>query len=157
MISGFCLVVALVQPHVPWVMGDHYSQYPDDKIDLPLIWWILRSLVMHSPAISLRSLIWTGKLGKFWIRSRQQGLKRMIRWCYSHRNRVHSFPGVNGPYWDNGLHTALVARWPGKTPAGKRTDAMVSVCGCNTNSCRNRRWRSQRFRVRWNQQIICMF
>ena len=30
----FCLVVALVEPHVPWVMGDR-SQYPDDKIKLP--------------------------------------------------------------------------------------------------------------------------
>ena len=30
----FCLVVALVEPHVPWVMGDA-SQYPQKKIKLP--------------------------------------------------------------------------------------------------------------------------
>ena len=30
----FCLVVALVEPHVPWVMGDA-SKYPPKKIKLP--------------------------------------------------------------------------------------------------------------------------
>ncbi len=30
----FCLVIALVEPHVPWVMGDP-SQYPAEKIKLP--------------------------------------------------------------------------------------------------------------------------
>ncbi|VAW27397.1 heparan N-sulfatase, partial [hydrothermal vent metagenome] len=30
----FCLVVALVEPHVPWVMGDA-SQYPPNGIKLP--------------------------------------------------------------------------------------------------------------------------
>ena len=30
----FCLVVALVEPHVPWIMGDR-TQYPDKKIKLP--------------------------------------------------------------------------------------------------------------------------
>ena len=32
--TPFCLVVALVEPHVPWVMGDA-SQYPPNKIKLP--------------------------------------------------------------------------------------------------------------------------
>ena len=32
--APFCLVVALVEPHVPWVMGDA-SQYPPKKLKLP--------------------------------------------------------------------------------------------------------------------------
>ena len=32
--KNFCLVVALVEPHVPWVMGDA-SQYPPKEIILP--------------------------------------------------------------------------------------------------------------------------
>ncbi|MEE3177420.1 MAG: sulfatase-like hydrolase/transferase, partial [Verrucomicrobiota bacterium] len=32
--ESFCLVVALVEPHVPWVMGDS-SKYPPEKIILP--------------------------------------------------------------------------------------------------------------------------
>ncbi|NQU23954.1 MAG: sulfatase-like hydrolase/transferase, partial [Candidatus Nealsonbacteria bacterium] len=35
------------------------------------------------------------------------------------------FPGCKWTNWDTGLHTALIARWPGRIAAGKRTDAMV--------------------------------
>ncbi|NOY96202.1 MAG: sulfatase-like hydrolase/transferase, partial [Chlorobi bacterium] len=35
------------------------------------------------------------------------------------------FPGNKWTCWDTGLHTALTIRWPGKVPAGKRTDALV--------------------------------
>jgi uncharacterized sulfatase len=35
------------------------------------------------------------------------------------------FPGCKWTNWDTGVHTALIARWPGKVPAGKRTDAIV--------------------------------
>ena len=35
------------------------------------------------------------------------------------------FPGCKWTNWDNGLHTALIARWPGQVPVGARTDAMV--------------------------------
>ncbi len=35
------------------------------------------------------------------------------------------FPGCKWTNWDTGLHTALVARWPGRVAAGERTDAMV--------------------------------
>ena len=35
------------------------------------------------------------------------------------------FPGCKWTTWDTGLHTALVARWPGKIAQGQRTDAMV--------------------------------
>ena len=33
------------------------------------------------------------------------------------------FPGNKWTCYDAGLHTALVARWPGRVPAGKRTAA----------------------------------
>ncbi|MFT5130366.1 MAG: N-sulfoglucosamine sulfohydrolase, partial [Rhodothermales bacterium] len=35
------------------------------------------------------------------------------------------FPGCKWTNFDTGLHTALIARWPGKTPIGKRSDAIV--------------------------------
>ena len=35
------------------------------------------------------------------------------------------FLGCKWTNWDTGLHTALIARWPGTTPVGKRTDALV--------------------------------
>ena len=35
------------------------------------------------------------------------------------------FPGNKWTNWNTGVHTALVARWPGQVPAGKRIDALV--------------------------------
>ncbi len=35
------------------------------------------------------------------------------------------FPGNKWTCWDTGLHTGLVARWPGKITAGRRTAANV--------------------------------
>ena len=35
------------------------------------------------------------------------------------------FPGCKWTNWDTGVHTALVARWPGKVAAGERTAAMI--------------------------------
>jgi N-sulfoglucosamine sulfohydrolase len=38
------------------------------------------------------------------------------------------FPGCKWTNWDTGVHTALIARWPGKVSAGKRTDELVQYC-----------------------------
>jgi uncharacterized sulfatase len=35
------------------------------------------------------------------------------------------FPGCKWTNWDTGLHTAMIARWPGKIIPGKRTNALV--------------------------------
>ena len=35
------------------------------------------------------------------------------------------FPGCKWTTWNTGLHTALVARWPGKVKGGERTNALV--------------------------------
>ena len=35
------------------------------------------------------------------------------------------FPGNKWTNWNTGIHTALVARWPGRITADKRTDALV--------------------------------
>ena len=35
------------------------------------------------------------------------------------------FPGNKWTNWNTGIQTALVARWPERIPAGKRTDALV--------------------------------
>jgi len=38
------------------------------------------------------------------------------------------FPGNKWTNWDTGLHTALIARWPGKTKPGSTTKALVQYC-----------------------------
>ncbi|MDP6557466.1 MAG: sulfatase [Pirellulaceae bacterium] len=119
----FCLVIALVEPHVPWVMGDP-TQYPPAKIKLPPnIADTVRTRQDFSRYLAeitymdgqvgeiLETLDKTGKSGETLVLfTSEQGAQ---------------FPGCKWTNWDTGLHTAVVARWPGKIAAGMRTDAMI--------------------------------
>lgn len=119
----FCLVVALVEPHVPWVMGDP-SAYPKAKLKLPpniadtpvsreaFSRYLAEITYMDSQVGELlRALAETGRdEDTLVLFSSEQGSQ---------------WPGNKWTNWDTGLHTALIARWPGHVPAGARTDALV--------------------------------
>ncbi len=119
----FCLVVALVEPHVPWVMGDA-SQYPSDQIELPPniadtkrtredFGRYLAEITYMDGQVGdiLRTLDLVGKSDETVVLfTSEQGAQ---------------FPGCKWTNWDTGLHTALIARWPGRITPGKRTQAMV--------------------------------
>lgn len=119
----FCLVIALVESHVPWVMGDP-SAYPPKKIKLPeniadtpqmrqdFSKYLAEITYMDSQVGDILKTL--GEVGKvddtLVLFSSEQG---------------GQFPGCKWTAWDTGLHTAMVARWPGRIAAGERTDAMV--------------------------------
>ncbi|MBN1816173.1 MAG: sulfatase [Sedimentisphaerales bacterium] len=119
----FCLVVALVEPHVPWVMGDP-SKYPPEKIKLPpniadtpttrqaYARYLAEIAFMDSQVGEILDILEsTGKADDtFVLFTSEQGAQ---------------FPGCKWTNWDTGLHTALMARWPGRVPPGKRTNALV--------------------------------
>ncbi|MCA9127995.1 MAG: sulfatase [Planctomycetales bacterium] len=119
----FCLVVALVEPHVPWVMGDP-SVYPTAEIVLP-----------PNIADTPRTRADFGRyLAEITYMDGQVGqLLQLLDDIGSRDNTLvlftseqgAQFPGCKWTNWDTGVHTALIARWPGKIPAGKRTDALV--------------------------------
>ena len=119
----FCLVVALVEPHVPWVMGDA-SQYPPRKIKLP-----------PNIADTPRTRQDFGKyLAEITYMDGQVGELLETLEISGHADDTvvlftseqgSQFPGCKWTNWDTGIHTALIARWPGRVAAGKRTDAIV--------------------------------
>lgn len=119
----FCLVVALVEPHVPWVMGDA-SQYPPKSIKLP-----------PNIADTDRTRQDYGKyLAEITYMDSQVGelLQALEASGQSNNTLVlftseqgSQFPGCKWTNWDTGVHTALLARWPGRVAAGSRTDALV--------------------------------
>ncbi|MCR9293764.1 MAG: sulfatase [bacterium] len=119
----FCLVVALVEPHVPWVMGDA-SAYPPEKLELPAniadtprtredFSRYLAEITYMDQQVGeiLQVLELSGKSDNTLVMfSSEQGAQ---------------FPGCKWTNWDTGVHTALMARWPGVIEAGTRTDALV--------------------------------
>jgi uncharacterized sulfatase len=119
----FCLVVALVEPHVPWVMGDA-SQYPPGKLKLPPN---LADTQVTREAFSryLAEITYMdGQVGEILEVLENSGHAKNTLVLFTSEQGAQ-FPGCKWTNWDTGLHTALIAHWPGRVPAGKRTDAIV--------------------------------
>lgn len=119
----FCLVVALVEPHVPWVMGDR-SQYPDDKIDLPH-YLVDTAVTRDAFARYLAEITYMdGQVGEILDTLEATGKADDTLVLFT-SEQGSQFPGCKWTNWENGVHTALIARWPEKAPVGKRTDAII--------------------------------
>jgi uncharacterized sulfatase len=119
----FCLVVALTEPHVPWVMGDS-SKYPPKKLNLPPnIADTPRTREDFSKYLAEITYM-DGQVGDI-LKTLQQTGKEQDTLVLFSSEQGSQFPGCKWTTWDTGLHTALVVRWPGKVTKGKRTDAMV--------------------------------
>ncbi len=119
----FCLVVALVEPHVPWVMGDP-TPYRGKNLKLPP-YLVDTPVTRDAFARYLAEITYMdGQVGEILETLGKAGLADDTLVLFS-SEQGSQFPGCKWTNWDSGLHTALVARWPGKVPAGKRTDAIV--------------------------------
>ena len=119
----FCLVVALVDPHVPWVMGDA-SQYPPKKLKLPPN---LADTPVTRDAFSryLAEITYMdGQVGEILAALEASGKTKDTLILFT-SEQGSQFPGCKWTNWDTGLHTALIAKWPGVTATDKRTDAIV--------------------------------
>lgn len=119
----FCLVVALVEPHVPWTMGDA-SQYPPKTIQLP-------PNIADTPRTRedfgryLAEITYMdGQVGEILSSLAESGKADDTLVLFT-SEQGSQFPGCKWTNWNTGLHTALMARWPGRVPAGKRTGAIV--------------------------------
>ncbi len=121
--NPFCLVVALVEPHVPWVMGD-VSQYPQKKLKLPPN--IADTLRTRQDFASYLAEItyMDGQVGELLDTLDAAGRAQDTLVLFTSEQGAQ-FPGCKWTNWDTGLHTALIARLPGVTPVGQRTDALV--------------------------------
>ncbi|MGD9856900.1 MAG: sulfatase [Planctomycetaceae bacterium] len=119
----FCLVIALVEPHVPWVMGDP-SQYPPQEIKLP-------DNLADTPRTRLDYARYLAEIT--YMDSQVGDILRTLDECGRTADTLVLFtseqgaqmPGCKWTNWDTGLHTALIARWPGRIAPGTRTDAIV--------------------------------
>lgn len=119
----FCLVVALVEPHVPWVMGDA-SQYPPDKIQLPPnIADNPRTREAFSRYLAEITYM-DGQVGDILKSLADAGQAENTLTLFTSEQGAQ-FPGCKWTNWDTGLHTALIARWPGNVAPGTQTDGLV--------------------------------
>ena len=121
--QGFCLVVALVEPHVPWVMGDA-SKYPPKKIKLPPNIADTRITREAFSRYLAEITYMDGQVGDVLGALKKSGKADNTLVVFT-SEQGSQFPGCKWTNWDTGVHTALVARWPGVIAQGRRTDALV--------------------------------
>ena len=119
----FCLVVALVEPHVPWVMGDA-SKYPPKKIQLPPNIADTPRTRQDYGSYLAEITYMDGQVGELLETLEKSGQANETLVLFT-SEQGSQFPGCKWTSWDTGVHTALIARWPGRIAAGKRTDAIV--------------------------------
>ncbi len=119
----FCLAVCLTEPHVPWVMGDA-SQYPPQKLKLPPNIAVTPKTREDFSKYLAEITYMDGQVGEILTALEDRGMADDTVVLFS-SEQGSQFPGNKWTCWDTGLHTALIARWPGKIAAGKRTNAIV--------------------------------
>lgn len=119
----FCLVVALTEPHVPWVMGDA-SAYPPRAIKLPEN-LADTPLTRQNFARYLAEITYMdGQVGEI-LKTLEDAKVDSNTLVLFTSEQGAQFPGNKWTNYDTGLHTSIVARWPGVVPAGRRTPALV--------------------------------
>ena len=121
--DAFCLVVALVEPHVPWVMGDA-SQYPPKSLKLPPNLADTPVTRDHFSNYLAEITYMDDQVGEILEALEATGKKDNTLVLFT-SEQGSQFPGSKWTNWNTGLHTALIAEWPGTVPSGKRTDALV--------------------------------
>jgi uncharacterized sulfatase len=118
----FCLVIALVEPHVPWVMGDA-SQYPPKAIKLPPNLADTARTREDFGKYLAEITYMDGQVGEILQALDETGKADQTMVLFT-SEQGSQFPGCKWTNWDTGVHTALMVRWPGKV-APQRTDAIV--------------------------------
>lgn len=119
----FALVVALTEPHVPWVMGDA-SQYPPDSLILPVNIADTKTTRTEFSAYLAEITYMDGQVGEILQALQESGHADNTLVLFTSEQGAQ-FPGCKWTNYDTGIHTALIARWPGVVSAGLRTDAIV--------------------------------
>ncbi len=119
----FCLVIALVVAHSPWTVGNP-GQFDLEKLKLPPHFadtpGVRQDYAKYLAEIAvldkqvgdiLDTLAKTGKADETLVifTSEQGG----------------QWPGAKWTNWEQGLHTAFMARWPGAIEPGRQTDALI--------------------------------
>lgn len=119
----FCLVVALTEPHAPWVMGDP-SVYPTARLKLPPYLADTPSTRQSFSRYLAEITYMDGQVGELLDMLEKSGKAGDTLVLFTSEQGAQ-FPGCKWTNWDSGLHTSIIARWPGVVAADRRTTALV--------------------------------
>ena len=119
----FCLLLCSNEPHTPWNLGDR-SRYPDKQIKLPP-YFVDTPKTRDGMSRYLAEITYfDSQVGQAMDLIEKNGLINDTLFIVT-SEQGSSFAFAKWTCYDNGLQTALVARWPGKIKPGSVNPAMI--------------------------------
>jgi uncharacterized sulfatase len=121
--TPFCLFACSNEPHTPWNKGDA-SRYPPEKIQLPP--YIPDTATVRDGYSRYLAEItyYDDQVGQLMgLLEKHQVADNTLVIVVSEQG--NSMPFAKWTCYDNGLQSAMIARWPGKIQPGAVSDAMV--------------------------------
>ncbi len=119
----FCLIAALVVPHIPWTVGDA-SQFDLNTIKLPP--YLAETLeTKENFAKYLAEVdVLDQQVGMTLDMLEKSGKADNTIVIFT-SEQVAQWPFCKWTVWDQGVHSGFIVRWPGKVAPGTRTDAII--------------------------------
>lgn len=121
--TPFCLFACSNEPHTPWDLGDP-GRYPPEKIKLPPYLVDTPETREAMSKYLAEITYYDDQVGQILDLLDKHDLRENTIVMVS-SEQGNSMPFAKWTLYDNGLQTALIARWPGKIVPGSETAAMV--------------------------------
>ena len=119
----FCLVSALVVPHIPWTVGDP-SRFNPENIELP-------SYLADTPETRKEFINYLAEVevldqqvGSILEVLREENLANDTIVIFTSEHGAQ-FPFSKWTNYEMGIHTSLIVRWPKKVKPNSRSDAII--------------------------------
>ncbi len=119
----FCLFVCSTNPHAPWTTGDP-SLYLPGKIKLPATLGDTPEVREAFSRYLAEVTYFDQQVGDILESLKKLNLDKNTLVMLS-TEQGWQLSGAKWTNWDIGVHTGLIARWPGKIKPGIKTDALV--------------------------------
>ncbi|MEZ6127517.1 MAG: sulfatase [Planctomycetaceae bacterium] len=121
--NPFCLLLCSNEPHTPWNKGDP-SRYPPDRITLPPYFVDTPETREGMSRYLAEITYYDGQVGEaIRLLDKHELSENTLVVVVSEQGS--SMPFAKWTCYDNGLQSALIARWPGHIKAGTVNPAMV--------------------------------
>lgn len=119
----FCLVTALVVPHIPWTVGDP-SHFKPAELDLPPYLADTKDTRDQFAQYLAEIEVLDQQVGSTLNLLEEEGIADNTIVIFTSEQGAQ-LPFCKWTNWDMGVHTGFVVRWPGKVEEGVRTDALI--------------------------------